>query len=155
MRVFFLVIRSVPEYILAFLLMGMFGVTPWPLILALAIHNGGILGRLWGEALENSSERAGQVLVAQGGGRGAALLGGLLPDSFNRMLLFFFYRWESCLREATILGVLGVVSLGYLIEGAKARLFYDEVLFYILLGAALVVLGDILSVAVRGRLRKG
>jgi len=153
----FVLLRSIPEYVLAFLLMALFGVSPWPLILALAIHNAGILGRLWAEVAENADGRAvgaGQVMLATGAKRGAVFYGALLPGTFNRFLLFFFYRWESCLREATIMGVLGVVSLGYLIDGAKTRFFYDDLLLYVILGAGLVILADVVSQIVRARLRE-
>ena len=41
--------RAMPEFILAFLLLRIFGPTVWALILALAIHNCGILMRLGAE----------------------------------------------------------------------------------------------------------
>jgi len=152
-RWFFVLLRSIPEYVLAFLLMGLFGVSAWPLILALAIHNAGILGRLWGEAAENAERAAGLSMLTTGASRSVTFFGAIVPQVFNRFLLFFFYRWESCLREATIMGVLGVVSLGYLIDEAKTRFFYDDLLLYVVMGAGLVLFADLVSVFVRKRLR--
>lgn len=145
--------RALPEYILAFLLLRIFGPTVWALILALAIHNGGILLRLGAEVIDNTSSQASSVILAQGGSRTSAYVGALLPVSFNRLVLFLFYRWESCIREATVLGMLGVASLGFLISDAKVSFFYDEMLLWVGLGAALVFFGDLTSDLVRYKLR--
>lgn len=145
--------RAMPEYILAFLLLRIFGPTVWALILALAIHNGGILLRLGAEVIDNTSSQASSVILAQGGSRSSAYVGALLPVGFNRLVLFLFYRWESCIREATVLGMLGVASLGFLISDAKVSFFYDEMLLWVGLGAGLVFLGDLTSDFVRYKLR--
>jgi phosphonate transport system permease protein len=145
--------RSIPEYILAFLLLQIFGPTVWPLILALALHNGGILVRLGAEVVDNRTISAAGLLIAQGSTRRATFLGVLLPESFSRFVLLIFYRWETCIREATVLGMLGVLSLGSLIDEANNRLYYDDLFLYVLMGAALVFAGDIVSDLVRRRLR--
>ena len=148
-----LAMRSVPEYILAFLLLQIFGPTVWPLVLALAVHNSGILMRLGSEVVDNRVNGGAEVMMAGGGRRGAADAAALLPESFNRFLLFLFYRWETCIREATVLGMLGVLSLGSFIDEANTRLFFDDMVFYVLLGAALVFAGDVASDLVRRKLR--
>ena len=73
---------------------------------------------------------------------------------FPRFLLYFFYRWETCVREATVLGMLGVLSLGSLIRDARASNFYDEMVFYVLLGSCLVMIGDFASAVSRALLRR-
>ena len=149
-RFFFLVSRAIPEYIIAYLLIGLLGVSAWPLVFALAIHNLGILGRLWGEVTENQSLHASRQLAVLGGSRSQIYLLSLLPESFNRMILYLFYRWETCIREATILGILGGISLGYQIKIARSFYrAYDEMLFYVLLGASIIFLGDIASYYLR------
>ena len=155
LRVGALVMRSIPEYILAFLLLQVLGPTVWPLVIALALHNGGILLRLGSEVVDNRLSRAGEVLMVQGGTRSGSFLGSLLPESFNRFLLLLFYRWETCIREATVLGMLGVLSLGSLIDEANTRLYYDDMLLYVLMGALLVFAGDVVSDLLRLRLKGG
>jgi len=151
----FIVSRAVPEYIYAYILIGLLGVSAWPLVIALALHNFGILGRLWGEVLENEPDDNARQLVGTGAGRFQCYLASLLPVSFNRFLMYLFYRWETCVREATVLGMLGVASLGMQID--HARNFYrayDEMFFYVLIGAAVILIGDFISVAMRGVLRR-
>jgi len=154
-RMIFLISRAIPEYIIAYLLIGILGVSAWPLVLALALHNFGILGRLWNEVMENQSPTAARHIALSGSSRLQCYLHSYLPESFNRFMLYLFYRWETCVREATILGMLGVVSLGYHIQ--LARNFsraYDEMFFYVLLGAAVIFLGDLISHVLRRALTK-
>ena len=153
LRALFILCRSMPEFLLAFLLLQMLGPTAWPLILGLAIHNYGIIGRLGGELTDHSDLNHTKVQLAQGGSRLQGYLFSILPSYFNRMLLYFFYRWETCIRDATVLGLLGISSLGFLIDEARARDNYDEWFFFILLSACIVMLGDLASEIVRNRLR--
>ena len=145
--------RSFPEFILAFLLLQIFGPTVWALILALAVHNAGILLRLGAEVIDNAPSRAAEVVLLQGGGRTSAYLAALLPEGFNRVVLFLFYRWETCIREATMLGMLGVGSLGFLISESGAKFYFDEMLLWVVMGGMLVFIGDLTSDWVRSRLR--
>jgi phosphonate transport system permease protein len=113
-------LRAIPEYVWAFLLVAMLGLNAWPAILALAIHNSGILGRLCSETVENTPP-----------GTLAAL----------------------CVREATVLGMLGIASLGFAVKDARAAWRYDEMIFLILLGSLIVILGDFLSAIARRQAR--
>lgn len=147
-------VRALPEYVWAFLLLGLLGPSAWPMILALALHNTGILGKLGAEVLEDVDARAPAALRGLGAERLPIAVAALLPLSLPRFLLFFFYRWETCVRESTVLGMLGMASLGYWIVDARARNTYDEMLFYILCGMGLVLAGDLVSAAVRRFLRR-
>ena len=152
-RLIYIIARAMPEYLLAFLLVQIFGPTAWPLILGLALHNYGIVGRLGGELIDNSNLREAKVQLAHGSSTLNTYLFSILPAYFNRFLLYFFYRWETCIRDATVLGILGLTSLGFLISDASARDHNDEMFFFILLGAAIVMVGDFASDAVRTKLR--
>jgi len=90
-RSLFILARAVPEYVYAFLLVGLLGPSAWPLVFALALHNLGILGRLWGEVMENQRREIPRHWIQSGAGRLQAYCGSLAPLSFNRFLLFFFY----------------------------------------------------------------
>ena len=79
---------------------------------------------------------------------------GLFPLVLPRFLLYFFYRFEACVREATVLGMIGIVSLGYFIGNARAVRAYDEVIFLILLGAVIVIAGDLVSAVTRRVVRR-
>ncbi len=148
-RAVLILLRAIPEYIWAFLLIGVLGANAWPAILALALHNAGILGRLTSEIVENVELQVPSALRAIGAGRKQITMFSLLPQNFTRLLLYFFYRWETCVREATVLGLLGIASLGFLIADARVKFFRDDLFFLILVGASIVVLGDFVSLLAR------
>ena len=153
-RALMVLLRAIPEYLLAFLLLAVLGPeTAWPAVLALALHNSGILGRLGAETIENLDPEPLRSLRVIGAPRRAVLVAGVFPLALGRYLLYFFYRFETCVREATVLGMLGVVSLGYWIQDARAKQYYDEMLFLVLLGAGMVLAADLISFAARRALR--
>lgn len=152
-RFLFVLARAIPEYILAFLLISLLGLQAWPLVLALAIHNFGILGRLFGEVLENTDSSAAEQQLATGSGRVKVFGTILFPALFNRFLIYFFYRWETCTKDATVLGMLGLLTLGHLIALSKG-FFWDRMFFYILLGSLVILVGDFISTLIRRWLRE-
>lgn len=154
LRFIFIISRSMPEYLLAFLLLVIFPPSAWPLIVALAIHNFGIVGRLGWELVDNRDFNHAKIPLLQGGSRAHSYFFSLLPTHFNRFLLYFFYRWETCVRDATILGMLSIASIGLEIKEAQARDRLDELFFFILLGAAIVMIGDLISDTVRSRIKE-
>ena len=153
-RAFLVFLRAIPEYVWAFLLLAMLGPSAWPAVLALAIHNAGILGKLGAETVENLESPPLRSLAWLGARRTQIAVAAVAPLALTRFLLYFFYRFETCVREATVLGLLGVVSLGYWIQEARARHWYDEMLFFVALGAGIVLVGDLVSALARAYLRK-
>ncbi|MEM7586002.1 MAG: ABC transporter permease subunit [Acidobacteriota bacterium] len=147
-------IRSLPEYVWAFIFLAVLGPTAWPVVLALALHNAGIVGKLTAEVVENLEPGPLRALRGVGAGRLQIAATGLFPIILPRFLLFFFYRWETCVREATVLGMLGISSLGFWIVDTRARNHYDEMFFFVLLGAGLVLIGDLVSAIARAVVRR-
>jgi len=148
-----LFLRAIPEYVWAYLFVAMLGPTAWPAVLALAVHNAGILGKLGSETVENLEPATLRSLRAMGASRAQVAVAGIWPASLGRFLLYFVYRFETCVRDATVLGMLGIVSLGYWIADARAKRFYDEMLFYVLLAAAIVLAADVGSAWARRAVR--
>ena len=142
-----IVLRSTPEYILAYLFLQLWGPSMLPAIAALALHNGGIIGTLTGRQSNTLTLRADAP-------HGLDLYGyEVLPRVYGQFLAFLFYRWEIIMRETAILGILGVRTLGFYVDSAISELRFDRVMFLILLTAVLNLGVDGFSRAVRARLR--
>lgn len=153
-RALLILMRAVPEYIWAFLALAVIGPNVWAAVFALAIHNAGILGKLDAEVIENLDPGPMAANRAAGASRLQIALAGIRPGILARVLVLFFYRWETCVREATVLGMLGIVSLGFFVQDARARQQYDVVLALILVGGLLVLIGDAVSAAARAIVRR-
>ena len=153
-RIIFILTRAIPEYIYAFFLLFILGPTPMALVYALAIHNLGILGRLWGEVVENAPDSTARHLASRGARRAQIFTIAIFPSIFGRMVLYLFYRWETCVREAVVLGFLGLATLGFHIQEARAFFKYDTMLVFVLIGATIIIIGDLTSDLLRRWIRK-
>lgn len=111
-RAFLLICRAIPAPIWA--LVALFILFPGvlPGAIALAIHNLGILGRLMAEVVENIETPPLEALQAQGTPDKLIFLYGVLPLTLPRFLAYILYRWEVCLRETVIVGLVGAGGLG-------------------------------------------
>lgn len=146
-HIFLVVVRSTPEYILAYVFLQLWGPSMAPAIVALSLHNGGIIGHLIGRHTEAMPTRPDSP-------RGLNLYGyEILPRVYPQFLAFLFYRWEVILRETAILGILGIPTLGFYIDSAFADIRYDRALVLIFLTALLNIAVDALSRRIRARLR--
>ena len=145
--------RATPEYVLAYLLLALFGASAWPAVGALALHNAGILGRLGGEVIEDLERRPLRALTLAGTRRDALVAAGVIPAAFARYLLYVLYRFETCLREATVLGMIGIASLGAAVQESRARQRYDELVALLALAGLMVLAVDLISRRVRRWLR--
>ncbi|MEZ6196625.1 MAG: ABC transporter permease subunit [Planctomycetota bacterium] len=152
-RLVLILMRALPEYLIAFLFVSFIAGSAWPGVVALAIHNAGILGRLGSESIENLPPRTLRGLRGIGARRRQIAALGVLPVALPRLLLYFFYRWESCVREATVLGSLGFASLGFAIADSRIRGRYDQLVFLIGVGAVIVLVGDLISAFARRLVR--
>lgn len=142
-RFLLLVLRSTPEMVLAFVLLLLFGPSGLPVVLALALHNGGLIAFL----VANASDVERRSLLARpddpvGFKR---YLYVETPRRFPAMLAFLFYRWEVILRESAIMGILGVATLGFYIDSAFEEIRYDRAFLLIAVTALLNMLVDALS----------
>lgn len=142
------VLRSFPEYMLAYLFLQVFGPSMLPAILALSLHNGAIIAHLLGREAEPVV--AGLRRDAPGGLTLWAWE--LAPRLFGRFVALCLYRWEIILRETAVMGILGVMTLGFYIDSAVAELRLDRALLLLVAAGGLTAGADALSQAIRARL---
>jgi len=146
-HIFLVVVRSTPEYILAFFLLQLWGPSMLPAIVALSLHNGAIIGHLVGRYTETITLRPD---AARGVNRYAYEV---VPRIYRPLLALLFYRWEVIMRETAILGMLGIATLGFYVDSGFADLRFDRALFLILITAMLNICVDAISRSLRSKLR--
>ena len=141
------VVRSTLEYIVAFIALQILGPSMLPAILALALHNGAIIGHLIGNQ--------GHALdLRPDAPRGVNLYAWeIVPRLYGSFMALLFYRWEIILRESAILGVLGVGTIGFYIDSAIAELRLDRAILLIVAVALLNTGVDALSRWLRSTLQ--
>ncbi|MFP5503017.1 MAG: PhnE/PtxC family ABC transporter permease, partial [Candidatus Sericytochromatia bacterium] len=145
-------LRAVPEVFFALILVLAVGLGPFAGSLALGLHTGGILGKLYADTLESADARAFGALVAAGAGAWPAALYSTLPASLPILLSHTLFRWEMNIRAAAVLGLVGGGGLGQALYNAVQLGFYDQLFTLVLLLWALVTGVDAASARLRSRL---
>jgi len=146
------VLRTIPEVAWALIFVLVVGLGPFPGVLALGFHTGGVLGKLFGEVLEDVSPRPIETLHSAGAGRLAILFYGILPQAAPQCLSYALYRWEVNIRAAAIMGFVGAGGLGQRIYIAISLFLENQLLTLILAIYVMVTLVDVLSAYLRRRL---
>ena len=146
------VLRSVPEIVLAIIFIFAVGLGPFAGVLALGVHNGGVLGKLYAEALENVDPQPIEALQTTGARRFSIFLYGLLPQAFPQLLAYTLYRWEVNIRAATILGIIGGGGIGLKLHIAISLFLQNQLVVLIAVIFVLVTAVDFLSFYLRRRL---
>ena len=141
------VVRSTPEYMLAYLLLQLMGPSMLPAIIALSLHNGAIIGYLLGR-------QSDQLALRVDAPKGANLyFYQTTPTLYGQFLAYLLYRWELILRESAIFGILGIKTLGYYVDAAISELRIDTAALLLVGVAALSMSVDAFSRHLRRRLR--
>lgn len=152
-RLVLLTARAIPAPILALIII--FGMYPgvWPGALALAVHNFGILGRLMAEVNENLPDGPLRALRSLGASGARVVFYGILPTNLARFLAYILYRWEVCLRETVIVGLVGVGGLGRLITEQLSSFDYAGLTATLIVFVGLTVVIDAISSQMRSAVR--
>jgi phosphonate transport system permease protein len=143
-----ILLRTTPEYILAYVGIQLWGPSMLPAIVAISLHNGAILAYLSGQnadlvplTADASKRRLNRYFYE------------ILPRIYGQFLAFLFYRWEVMMRESAILGILGVYTLGFYIDSAISDNQLDKAIVLIMITALLNIGIDTTSQFVRRRLK--
>lgn len=148
-----LISRSVPPPVWAFIVVFVLFPGLWPGVVALAIYNAGILGRLQAEVVENGDQRPAETLAAMGATSPGALTYATVPAVSGRFVALGLYRWEVAIRETVIVGVVGAAGLGRRLDEQTSSFNYDGILATILALLVVTVMVDIASASIRRTLR--
>lgn len=140
------VLRSLPEYLLAFIALILLGPSMLPAIIALGLHNGAIIGDLIGQY-------SNTLVLREDAARGVnRYFFEVLPRQFRLFLAFSLYRFETVIRETAILGILGIPTLGFFIDSAFAEFRFDRAVMLLAASAMLNIAVDAFARRIRRQL---
>jgi phosphonate transport system permease protein len=145
------ILRTIPEMVWALIFVFLVGLGPFPGVLALGVHTGGVLGKLFAEVLEDVDTQPIESLQATGANRLQILFYGILPQVLPQFISYTLYRWEVNIRVAAVLGFVGAGGLGQRIHIAISLFFENQLLTLMLAIYILVTVVDYLSAYLRRR----
>ena len=139
------VLRAIPELVWASLVVIAAGLGPFAGTLALAFHTTGVLGRLFGETLENVAPLPNDTLRRNGVAAVPAFWYTTFPQALPQLASYTLYRWENNIRAAAVLGVVGAGGLGQMLYFHLSLFQTHEASTVLLAMIALVGIVDVVS----------
>lgn len=150
-RRFLEVMRTIPQVVLAFILVWPFGIGPLAGILAIAVHTTGTLGKLFCELNENADLRPVDGVRSVGGSWLAQIRFAVVPQVLPGFLSYALLRFEINVRSSTIIGFVGAGGIGQELKRVIGFNIYEEVSAIIILILLIVVAIDLISEQIRHR----
>ncbi|HYD43833.1 MAG TPA: phosphonate ABC transporter, permease protein PhnE [Phenylobacterium sp.] len=145
-------IRTLPDIIMALVLVAAFGVGPLAGVITLAISTMGSLGKLFSEINEEVDPRPLEALTAAGAGLVQKIRYGVAPQVLPNYASYALIRLEGNVAGAAALGIVGAGGIGLELQRAITYTEFDTYLAILLLIVAVIFLIDMLSEWLRHRL---
>jgi phosphonate transport system permease protein len=147
------ILRAVPDFVWAIILVALIGLGPLTGALALALNITGILAKVYSELWDSVDESRYAQVRSLGGGRVATFLYGIRPLASRNVLSFTLMRAECAIRNAAVIGAVGGGGLGSEIWYQVRFGAWDKVGTLILFTLLLTLAADLLSNTIRRQLR--
>ncbi|GAX89920.1 phosphonate ABC transporter, permease protein PhnE [Effusibacillus lacus] len=149
LRSIFSFVRSVPEIVWGLLFVVTVGLGPVAGVIAIFLHNIGVLGKLISELVEASDKETQEAIIAVGGNKVHTIGFAIVPEILPNVLSQYFYRLEVGIRTSLILGVIGAGGIGNMLFIDFKVFEYPAVLTEIIVIMILVLLIDAVGAWVR------
>ena len=104
--------RAINEIVFAMLFVVAVGLGPFAGVMAILVHNTGIIAKLFSESVEAIDPRPVESIKATGASYLQQIIFGVLPQVFPLWTSFALYRLETNVRAATVLGIVGAGGIG-------------------------------------------
>lgn len=141
--------RAINELVFAILFVAAVGLGPFAGVMALFIHNLGIISKLFSEAVEAIDSRPVEGIRSTGASRLQEIIYGVIPQVLPLWSSFSLYRFETLVRSATVLGIVGAGGIGFTFYESFRSFQYDKAGAIIIVVVVVVSLIDILSARLR------
>jgi phosphonate transport system permease protein len=135
-------LRAIPELLWVLVCILIIGIGPFAGAIAIGLHTGGVLGKLYAEVMEEVPRAPIEALRSVGARPFQILVYAIWPQAKSMLFNYTLLRWEANLRVSTILGLVGGGGLGQAIYNNIQLGFYQQVATMILLVYGLVLASD-------------
>lgn len=134
--------RGFNEFVLALIFVAVIGLGPFAGVLALAVHTFGVLGKVFADALDTIGKGEVEGVLASGAPSPHVISFAVLPQVFPIVISQTLLRFESNVRSASVLGLVGAGGVGFLIDAKLKSYQFQEVATIMLIIIILVSIID-------------
>jgi phosphonate transport system permease protein len=117
--------------------------------MALWIHTTGVLAKLFSEAVETVDPRPVEGVRATGATQLEEILYGVIPQVLPLWISYSLYRFESNVRSASVVGMVGAGGIGVILHEVIRGFEYAQTSAVLLIIIASVTLIDVVSARIR------
>ena len=141
--------RAINEMVFAMLFIVAVGLGPFAGVMALWVHTTGVLAKLFAEAVEAIDPRPVEGVRATGANALEEILYGVIPQVLPLWISYSLYRFESNVRSASVVGMVGAGGIGVILHEVIRGFDYAETSAVLLIIIVCVTLIDLLSARIR------
>lgn len=141
--------RAINEIVFALIFVVAVGLGPFAGVLALFVHTAGTLGKLFSEAVEAIDPGPVEGIRATGANQILEIIFGVLPQVLPLWTSFTLYRFESNVRSASVLGIVGAGGIGVSLYQNFGAFEYQKVCAILIILILATGIIDFLSAKIR------
>jgi len=141
--------RAINEMVFALLFVVAVGLGPVAGVLALFVHTTGILAKLFSEAVEAIDPHPVEGIRATGATPLAEIVFGVLPQVMPLWISYTLYRFESNVRSAAVVGIVGAGGIGALLWDVIRGFQYAQTMAIMIMIIVTVSVLDLISARIR------
>ncbi len=141
--------RAINEMVFAMLFVVAVGLGPFAGVLALWIHTAGILAKLFSEAVEAIDPQPVEGIRATGASALHEIIYGVIPQVMPLWISYTLYRFESNVRSASVVGMVGAGGIGVVLWEIIRGFQYAETSAVMLIIIVTVSVIDLVSARIR------
>jgi len=138
-------LRAINEMVFAMLFIVAVGLGPFAGVLALFVHTTGTLAKLSSEAVEAVDPRPIEGIRATGAHPMAEIVYGILPQLMPLWVSYSLYRFESNVRSASVVGMVGAGGIGVILYEVIRGFQYSQTCAVLIILIATVTIIDLIS----------
>ncbi|NES77338.1 MAG: phosphonate ABC transporter, permease protein PhnE [Okeania sp. SIO1H6] len=141
--------RAINEVVFALIFVVAVGLGPFAGVLALFVHTAGTLGKLFSEAVESIEPGPVEGIRATGASKIQEIIFGVIPQVMPLWTSFVLYRFESNVRSASVLGIVGAGGIGVSLYQSFGSFLYQKVCAILIILILATSIIDLLSAKLR------
>ncbi|NYH16112.1 phosphonate ABC transporter, permease protein PhnE [Paraburkholderia bryophila] len=143
--------RAINEMVFAMLFIVAVGLGPFAGVLALWVHTTGVLAKLFAEAVEAIDPRPAEGIRATGASPLDEIIYAVLPQVLPLWISYALYRFESNVRSAMVVGMVGAGGIGVVLYEAIRSFDYAQTSAVVIMVIVVVSAIDLASAWLRER----
>jgi phosphonate transport system permease protein len=143
--------RAINEMVFAMLFVVAVGLGPFAGVLALFVHTTGTLSKLFSEAVEAIDPQPVEGIRATGAVGVEEVMFGVIPQVLPLWISYALYRFESNIRSATVVGMVGAGGIGVILWELIRGFYFAKTAAVMCIIILVVVAFDLLSQFLRKR----